>query len=181
MDNRETQKPSWIRTKKGKAMLIATIATLVVVIGIVLGIHIYYMNRWYSNTWIGDREVSGMTYEESAELINRVFSTYQLKITGRNNGTLTIGKDDIDYQVDIKDSLQKKYDEQHDSLPFFSLGKRKQVDIDLGASYDEKNWMPSWDSLISQPEVSHIRLHNRKTQRSLFHQRKNIWLLKKNI
>ena len=78
MDNRETQKPSWIRTKKGKAMLIATIATLVVVIGIVLGIHIYYMNRWYSNTWIGDREVSGMTYEESAELINRVFSTYQL-------------------------------------------------------------------------------------------------------
>lgn len=88
-------------------MLIATIATLVVVIGIVLGIHIYYMNRWYSNTWIGDREVSGMTYEESAELINRVFSTYQLKITGRNNGTLTIGKDDIDYQVDIKDSLQK--------------------------------------------------------------------------
>ena len=129
MDNRETQKPSWIRTKKGKAMLIATIATLVVVIGIVLGIHIYYMNRWYSNTWIGDREVSGMTYEESAELINRVFSTYQLKITGRNNGTLTIGKDDIDYQVDIKDSLQKKYDEQHDSLPFFSLGKRNQVDI----------------------------------------------------
>ena len=134
VDNRETQKPSWIRTKKGKAMLIATIATLVVVIGIVLGIHIYYMNRWYSNTWIGDREVSGMTYEESAELINRVFSTYQLKITGRNNGTLTIGKDDIDYQVDIKDSLQKKYDEQHDSLPFFSPGKRKQVDINLGAS-----------------------------------------------
>ena len=84
MDNRETQKPSWIRTKKGKAMLIATIATLVVVIGIVLGIHIYYMNRWYSNTWIGDREVSGMTYEESAELINRVFSTYQLKITGQS-------------------------------------------------------------------------------------------------
>ena len=37
MDNRETQKPSWIRTKKGKAMLIATIATLVVVIGIVFG------------------------------------------------------------------------------------------------------------------------------------------------
>lgn len=107
-------------------MLIATIATLVVVIGIVLGIHIYYMNRWYSNTWIGDREVSGMTYEESAELINRVFSTYQLKITGRNNGTLTIGKDDIDYQVDIKDSLQKKYDEQHDSLPFFSLGKESR-------------------------------------------------------
>ena len=150
MDNRETQKPSWIRTKKGKAMLIATIATLVVVIGIVLGIHIYYMNRWYSNTWIGDREVSGMTYEESAELINRVFSTYQLKITGRNNGTLTIGKDDIDYQVDIKDSLQKKYDEQHDSLPFFSLGKRKQVDIDLGASYDEKKL----DALVGQSDLS---------------------------
>ena len=70
-----------------KTMVIATIATLVVVIGIVLGIHIYYMNRWYSNTWIGDREVSGMTYEESAELINRVFSTYQLKITGRNTET----------------------------------------------------------------------------------------------
>lgn len=131
-------------------MLIATIATLVVVIGIVLGIHIYYMNRWYSNTWIGDREVSGMTYEESADLINQVFSTYQLKITGRNNGTLTIGKDDIDYQVDIKDSLQKKYDEQHDSLPFFSLGKRKQVDIDLGASYDEKKL----DALVGQSDLS---------------------------
>lgn len=117
-------------------MLIATIATLVVVIGIVLGIHIYYANRWYSNTWIGDREVSGMTYEESAELINQVFSGYELKITGRNNGTLNIRKDDIGYQVNIKDSLQKKYDEQHDSLPFFSLGKRKQIDIELNASYD---------------------------------------------
>ena len=42
MDNRETQKPSWIRTKKGKAMLIATIATLVVVIGIVLGTYLLY-------------------------------------------------------------------------------------------------------------------------------------------
>lgn len=150
MDNRETQKPSWIHTKKGKAMLIATIATLVVVIGIVLGIHIYYMNRWYSNTWIGDREVSGMTYEESAELINQVFSTYQLKITGRNNGTLTIQKDDIDYQVDIKDSLQKKYDEQHDSLPFFSLGKKKQIDIDLGAAYNKKKL----DTLVRQSDLS---------------------------
>lgn len=138
MENSKEKKTTWLTTKKGKAILVAGIATLVVMICIILGIHIYYMDRWYANTWIGDRDVSGMTYEESAKLINNVYNNYHLNISARNNGSLIIYKEDIQYKVDIQNSLQEQYDKQHDSLPFFSLGKKNQVELNLNATYDAK-------------------------------------------
>ncbi len=138
-----------LNTKKGKITLIAVIATLVVLTGTVLGIHIYYMNRWYPNTWIAGRDVSNMTYEESAGLIQRVYDTYSLSIKARNDGFLIIFRDDIDYRVDIQDSLKEQYDKQHDSLPILSLGGKKEVLIDLNAVYDSK----SLETLLSQSAI----------------------------
>ena len=66
------EKKTWLKTKKAKILLITGIATLVVVIGVVLGVHIYYADRWYTNTWIGERNVSGMKYEDSKKLIDDV-------------------------------------------------------------------------------------------------------------
>lgn len=39
--------------------------------------------------------------------------------------------------------------------------------------------MPSWDSLISQPEVSHIRLHNRKNAKVAFSSEKKYLVIEK--
>ena len=110
MENSSVQDTTWINTRKGRAMLIAIIATFVAVVSIAFGIHIYYMNRWYPNTWIGDRNVSGMTYEESSDLINKVFDNYTLSIKARNDGSLTISKEDINYKVNIQNSLKEQYD-----------------------------------------------------------------------
>lgn len=125
-----------LKIKRARGLLIAGIVTLVLVIGIILGIHIYYAGRWYANTWIGDRDVSGMTYEESRELMENVYQNYQLEILARNDGSQTITKEQIRYQVDIQNSLQEQYDKQHETLPFFSLGTKKQIAVTLNASYD---------------------------------------------
>lgn len=150
VENSSVKKTTWINTRKGRAMLIAIIATLVVVISIAFGIHIYYMNRWYPNTWIGDRNVSGMTYEESSDLINKVFDNYTLSIKARNDGSLTISKEDINYKVNIQNSLKEQYDKQHDSLPILSLGGKKQVAINLNATYDTKKL----ETLLSQSDIA---------------------------
>ena len=62
-----------VHSKLGKAILIS-LAILIAVLGaFVLGLRIYYSNHWYPNTWIGDRDVSGMSCEDSMELMNYVY------------------------------------------------------------------------------------------------------------
>lgn len=151
MENSEVKETTGLTNKKKKAMLIAGIITFIVVVSVAFGIHIYYAGRWYANTWIGDREVSGMTYEESRQLINDVFKNYQLQIIARNNGIQTITKEQIAYSVNIQNSLREQFDKQHDDLPFFSLGKKKQVEIELNATFnaDQLNTLLSQSDLVT--------------------------------
>lgn len=126
--------------KQSKAVKIALICAAVIVVlvlGFIIGVRVYYSSRWYPNTWVGDRDVSGMKCDESAELLKEVYSEYSLKIEARNNGTLTISKDDIDYDADIKDSIEQQFQKQHESFPLFSLGQKKQAALDIKASYNE--------------------------------------------
>lgn len=126
-----------VHSKLGKAILIS-LAILIAVLGaFVLGLRIYYSNHWYPNTWIGDRDVSGMSCEDSMELMNYVYENYQLNITGRNDGSHTITQGEINYQVNIKDSVKEQFDAQHSSFPILTLGQKKQVNLTLNAAYDE--------------------------------------------
>ena len=131
------EKKTWLKTKKAKILLITGIATLVVVIGVVLGVHIYYADRWYTNTWIGERNVSGMKYEDSKKLIDDVYEHYQLQILARNDGMQNITRDSIEYNVNIHNSLKEQFDKQHSSSPVFSLGAKKQIPVELNATYDK--------------------------------------------
>lgn len=131
------EKKTWLKTKRAKVLFIISLATLIVMMGVALTIHIYYIDRWYANTWIGDRDVSGMKFEDSKKLINDVYSNYQLQILARNNGLQIITKNQINYEVNIQNSLQEQFDKQHDTLPFFVLGKKKQVPVELNATYDK--------------------------------------------
>ncbi|MDY3909606.1 MAG: L,D-transpeptidase family protein [Eubacterium sp.] len=131
-----TKSSSGIHNRIVKAALIASAVLITLLLGFILGLRIYYNSHWYPNTWIGDRDVSGMKCEESAELMNYVYGNFQLNIYGRDNGSLTITQNQIDYTVDIQDSVQEQFDKQHESFPVFSLGKKKQVDLSLNAVYD---------------------------------------------
>lgn len=126
------------RSKVGKAVLIASVILIAVVAAFVLGLRIYYANRWYPNTWIGDRNVSGMTCDESAELLNYVYDNFQLNITGRDDGSMTVTQNDINYHVDIANSVQEQFDRQHESFPLLSMAAKKPVGLVLNAVYDKK-------------------------------------------
>lgn len=149
------EKKRWLKTKKAKILLITGIATLIIVTGMVVGIHIYYADRWYTNTWIGDRDVSGMKYEDSRKLINNVYKHYQLQILARNSGVQNIAKDSIEYEVNIHNSLKDEFDKQHDSSPVLSLGTKKQIEIELNATYnkDKLNNLLSTSSLVTSSEA----------------------------
>lgn len=126
--------------KQSKAVKIALICAAVIiglVLAFIIGLRVYYSSHWYPNTWVGDRDVSGMKCDESAELLKEVYSEYSLKIQARNDGSLTISKDDISYDVDIQNSVNEQFDQQHASFPLFSLGQKKQVTLNVKASYDE--------------------------------------------
>jgi hypothetical protein len=87
--------------------VVAIIAGILVVLllAFIIGLRIYYSGRWYPNTWVGNQDISGMTFDESEELLNYVYENYQLDISGRDGGSLTVTKNDIDYQVDLNQSL----------------------------------------------------------------------------
>lgn len=166
------EKRTWLQTKKAKILMIAGIATFVIVIGVILGIHIYYGDRWYTDTWIGDRNVSGMKYEDSKKLIDDVYEHYQLQILARNNGVQNITKDQIEYTINIHNSLKEQFDKQHDSSPVFSLWRKKQIQVELNATYnkDKLNQLLASSALVtgsqyypvSQPKDAKVVLSKEK-------------------
>ena len=93
-----------------KIAAIAIGVVVVLVLAIVIGIRVYYNGHWYSNTKIGDKDVSGMTLSEATKTMKEVYSSYELQIKGRNDGSLTINGDDIDYNVDVETAVKKAYE-----------------------------------------------------------------------
>lgn len=126
-----------INSKLGKAIVIAAGILVAVLLAFIIGLKLYYNSHWYPNTWIGNRDVSGMSCRESMELMNYVYDNYQLNISGRDGGSQTITQGEINYAVDIQNSVEEQFNAQHSSFPLFSLGKKKQIDLTLNASYDE--------------------------------------------
>ena len=88
--------------KKVEIGIIITAAAIAAVSILVIAAHVYYGSRWYANTWIGEHELSGMRYEESEQLLQKVYDNYRLQIRGRNDGKLVRDKNDIYYEVDLK-------------------------------------------------------------------------------
>lgn len=122
--------------KKVKIGIIITAAAIAAVSILVIAAHVYYGSRWYANTWIGEHELSGMRYEESEQLLQKVYDNYQLQIKGRNDGKLVIAKNDISYEVDLKEALQKQYDSQHESFSIFTIAKKKTIELQMNSTYD---------------------------------------------
>ena len=120
-----------------KIAAIAIGVVVVLVLAIVIGIRVYYNGHWYSNTKIGDKDVSGMTLSEATKTMKEVYSSYELQIKGRNDGSLTINGDDIDYNVDVETAVKKAYEKQHSKFSFSKLFKNNDTKIEPKVSFDE--------------------------------------------
>ncbi|MDO4166217.1 MAG: L,D-transpeptidase family protein [Eubacteriales bacterium] len=103
--------------------------------GYLLYLKLYYGNRWYQGTTVNGVDVSGQTLEESKKTMISMHQDYSLHISGRDQGTLTIGGEEIDYQFNIGSDFDKKFEEQHEKLQIFPKESQyKAVEYDV--SYD---------------------------------------------
>lgn len=129
-------------SKKGRKFpavicLAVTLGVAVLIIGGVVLYHaIHYKNRWYKNTYINDVNVSGQTLADSKKLILKKLGNYGLTIQGRDQGTLTIDGDKIDYSLSISKEFDKLFEEEHES--FSLLGKKNNFDVKYDVSYNEE-------------------------------------------
>lgn len=134
----ETKRFVGFKSKKPIIFIGVGAAVIIMFLAFVVGAHIYYNSRFYPNTWIADFEISGMKYDEAKQKLQDVYSNYELQINGRNEGKVVLSKEDIKYQVNIDSSLKEQYDIQHEDFTIFSMFEKKELDIDLGVSYDEQ-------------------------------------------
>lgn len=98
---------------------------------------IYYGNRWYQGTVVNDVDLSGQTLEESKATIRTLHQDYVLQVSGRDEGSLTIKGEDIDYEFDISSNFDALFDRQHDAIQIIPQ-KNVYQDIEYTVSYDEK-------------------------------------------
>lgn len=136
--------PSAAKQKKKrhthKILAVLLGATLIMAIGLITAAiayqKIYYGNRWYQGTFIDGIDVSGQTLEASKEKLKQKYSNYALLIKGRENGSLTINGEDIDYQFDISSNYDQLYETQHQAFRLFPA--TNHYTLDFAVSYDKE-------------------------------------------
>lgn len=128
-------------TKKGLWKMYVTAGILIVAIlsfaAYLLYQKIYYGNRWYQGTVVNDVDLSGQTLAESKETIRALHQDYVLQISGRDNGSLAIAGEDIDYNFGISSEFDDLFDRQHEAIQIIPQ-KNEYQDIEYTVSYDEK-------------------------------------------
>lgn len=140
----DTISPSAAKPKKKrrahKILLSMLGITLIAAIGLIAAAVIYqkihYNNRWYQGTFIDGINVSGQTLEYSKEKLKQKYSDYALSIKGRENGSLTINGEDIDYQFDISSNYDQLYETQHQAFRLFPA--TNHYTLDFAVSYDKE-------------------------------------------
>ena len=113
---------------------------LAVLVAILVGIIAYYnianKDRWYNNTTINGIDVSGLTLQQSKDKIQKSLDGYTLTIKGRNNGTMTIDGDDINYKATVSKKIENAFSDAHKgiSFPFKSYSYSLVHDVTYNAS-----------------------------------------------
>lgn len=98
---------------------------------------IYYGSRWYQGTIVNDVDLSGQTLEESKETIRSLHQNYVLRISGRDDGSMEIVGEDINYDFGISSDFDALFDRQHEAIQIIPQ-KNEYQDIEYTVSYDEK-------------------------------------------
>lgn len=121
-------------TKNGKIVFIA-IALIVVVL---MGCSIYFNDKFYPNTYIGDIDVSGMTKKEAKSYIQQYLDDYMMEITGRNEATFSIKGRDIGLSVDYNDIVGDCFDQEHRGISFMKILTHTNYENNFKTQYNKE-------------------------------------------
>lgn len=109
---------------------------LLVLVGFVVFLGMYYKNRWYPGTVINGIDVSKQTLEESKRRLEDSFRDYALTVRAREDGELTVRGEDIGFTVNPGTEWEELFGRQHNS--FVLLVRDKEYTLEYDVSYDEK-------------------------------------------
>lgn len=127
-----SKKPS----KTFLALGITLTAAILIIGGLAAYQKLHYGSRWYKNTIINGVNVSGQTLEESKKNLIQAHNNYTLTIKARNNGSMTIDDDAINYRFGIGSDFDDIFSEQHNQFHLFSSKNNYTINFDV--SYNQK-------------------------------------------
>lgn len=149
------------KKSRGKVICFTSLAVLVVVLtGVYIRIGVYYRTHFLPNTFVNDRDISGMKVEQAAELLDAYVQDYVLEVRGREPATAesgallgTITSDAVGLTSGSSESTLKDILEEQNWVLWIQFFLKKDgttviMDRDL-AIYDEellKNLMKSWNA-----------------------------------
>ncbi len=141
------------------------IVIILALAGYLLYQKIYYGNRWYQGTVVNGIDISGQTLEESKQTMISVHQDYRLVISGRDNGSLTIQGEDIDYQFGIGADFDEIFEKQHEKIQIIPKDSQYEAleydvtyDVDQLTKLVKQSVLYKGDSLytITKPVSAHV-------------------------
>lgn len=105
---------------------------------IYLAVSLFFMNRYYPGTMIGDFSCGGKTQAEVEGMIRNRASGYTLKIQGREEMEATLAASEIQLQFLLDHTLQEIIDRQNGFAWLPSLWETISYDLPVTVQYDSK-------------------------------------------
>lgn len=146
-------------------------AVVIVGAGVLIYQRGYYGSRWYKNTTINGVDVSGQTLQDSKQKLLEEHQDYNLTVTGRDNGSMTIRGEDIDYVFEIGTEFDELFSDQHEKMSLFR--KSNDYTLEYNVTYDSAklNTIVSGAALmtgdgytVTKPVDAHVEYVSEKQQ-----------------
>src|SRR3712207_7245850 len=121
--------------KTQRKVIIGISASIVVLLGIYLGISMYFSNHFYFGTKINNVDVSGKTVDEVEKQFSSAVNAYTLDLKGRNNLNQQIKSSDIGLKYDAKGKIQDIKDEQNPFAWIVAFSQKDRKSTRLNSSH----------------------------------------------
>ena len=112
-------------TKKKKIILGVVIGFFVIIIGVYLGIAVYFTKHFYGGTVINGLDCSNATVAQVEDKIQESILVYNLTLKGRDNFEEVITAEQLGFQyTDEEQEVEKLLKAQEPFLWFLHMGKQ---------------------------------------------------------
>ena len=125
------------RLKKKKIVLGILVGILMILIGVYLGISLFFHSHFITGTTINGADVSKMTVQQAKKAQQDHISEYILTIKERGGNTEKITADQLGLTYVDDKGVEKLLKEQKAFLWPVSAGKRKNYELAANVSYDK--------------------------------------------
>ena len=138
-----------MKSKKSKSnkIVIGSIVFAGVLLGIYLGMSIFFMNHFYFGTVINNVNAKGKTVTEVEETIISQMADYSLNLEGRGDINEEIKGSDIDIKFIPDEKIQNIKDSQSGFGWILSLFRENTASAEISVAYDEELLKQSIDKL----------------------------------